>query len=603
MNQQPLSETAITQSSDAPPRVNLNNKVKESISESTNMSQDTEDDTEDDTYSFENEEMTSLMLESKMDDSEGHYAYSNYRHTSFDGLREDQTGIGHYHSLSLDDVNSLSAQEALYTASVFATRAKKTRRSSSQADSILHALTPPSHALKARRFSKNNHTETSTTAAPVEMSRQHSLVSECQKELSNHSAVSPRFMSLRKLSEVTNLPNYGLSYTNSQDVPPVPKIPSAHITPSSSPPLASIAPPSPPSTNSPIQEKEESDLLSDMVQAQLQYHLGQMSWRVSESQAETQRFWEEQKSQVFGFAQTMVERIEQEMRQKLASLVDATADLSALKQELVWHQQQAQCQSQELETLRIRNVELEKQHEIDVAIIKSQQIDKEKVEARLQQYEESSEVQKKHQIKLLDLKTQNKQLKAHVARVEQTNRKLNDQLAECQKELETKNRQVKRKSSGGKEEITWAEIMESEDEAKKNVELWAKKYKELEQTHQEVCLRFEQEQIIFENFRTECEQEMRQLKQVDSINRVQLDYLQSELKKAQKSIKHCACCKYQIQASSRAPKRAQSFIAKDGYLTFTAEINGQLSRYSVKIPQEQVPKHTLNPNAPSWTQP
>lgn len=37
MNQQPLSETAITQSSDAPPRVNLNNKVKESISESTNM--------------------------------------------------------------------------------------------------------------------------------------------------------------------------------------------------------------------------------------------------------------------------------------------------------------------------------------------------------------------------------------------------------------------------------------------------------------------------------------------------------------------------------------------------------------------------------------
>ncbi len=162
------------------------------------------------------------MLEPKMDDSEDHYAYPNCRHTSFDGLREDQAGkkiyvlecfiftyfflgIGHYHSLSLDDVNSLSAQEALYTASVFATRAKNTRRSSSQADSILHALTPPSHALKARRFSKNNHTEPSTTAAPVEMSRQHSLVSECQKELSNHSAVSPRFMSLRKLSEVTNV--------------------------------------------------------------------------------------------------------------------------------------------------------------------------------------------------------------------------------------------------------------------------------------------------------------------------------------------------------------------------------------------------------------
>lgn len=137
-------------------------------------------------------EVPSLMLDSKPEDSEA-FNYSTYRHASYDGLIEQRSG--RYHSLSLDD-DSLSAQEALYTSAYV--RSQRTRRSSSQADSILHALTPPSHALKARRFSKNNE-------AGVGMSRKRSLVSEYQKEFSNHSAVSPRFMTLRKLSEVTTV--------------------------------------------------------------------------------------------------------------------------------------------------------------------------------------------------------------------------------------------------------------------------------------------------------------------------------------------------------------------------------------------------------------
>lgn len=112
--------------------------------------------------------------------------------------------IGQFRTISLDDTDSLSVQEAVYTASVFSNRIPmKSRRSSSQADSILHALAPPSHTLKARRLSKNNDSE----PGQGEMKRKRSIVHEYQKELSSHSAVSPRFMTLRKLSEVTVVSN------------------------------------------------------------------------------------------------------------------------------------------------------------------------------------------------------------------------------------------------------------------------------------------------------------------------------------------------------------------------------------------------------------
>ncbi|CAO3660364.1 unnamed protein product [Rhizopus stolonifer] len=514
------STTSSSQGSeDTPPRVALNRKVKSSIDENTNMtealyfkkSQDTEEDSEDETYSYEqNMEVPSLMLDSKPEDSEA-FNYPTYRHASYDGLIEQRSG--RYHSLSLDD-DSLSAQEALYTSAYV--RPQRTRRSSSQADSILHALTPPSHALKARRFSKNNE-------ASVGMSRKRSLVSEYQKEFNNHSAVSPRFMTLRKLSEVTTLPSYGYPYA--QEVPPVPQIPS-HLTPSSSPPLVPIAPPSPPS-HSPVHgPKPDEDSM---------HHL----W------SNHQRAWEEQRNEAFGLAQDLVGRIEQDLQQRLAAM-----------------------ESVQSESLKARVAQLEKQHEIDVAIIKSQQMDKEKIESRLKQEE----------VKLSETKTQNKNLKAHVARLEQANRKMAKALEEQKKETREEGT------------TTWADMMESEDEAKKNVEVWAKKYRELEKTHQDFCSKLKQEKVGHQKWKAEREQEVRQLKQIESINRVQLDYLQTELKKSKPS--HCACCKY--------PKNTQSYVAKDGYLTFTAEMNGQLSRYSVKIPQEQIKRSHLNPNAPAW---
>jgi hypothetical protein len=87
----------------------------------------------------------------------------------------------------------------------------------------LNALGPPSHVLKARRLSKNTiKSSASTPITPVKSLSTASLSSSSIREKrkpsivdsyskgfsnSNNSAVSPRFMALRKLSEVTTVSN------------------------------------------------------------------------------------------------------------------------------------------------------------------------------------------------------------------------------------------------------------------------------------------------------------------------------------------------------------------------------------------------------------
>lgn len=474
--------------SDISPRVNRK------VNENTKMNllfdkQDTE--SEDDTYSFEQEiQVPSSLLEGNNE----YHAYSD--NTSYHPTSLEDTSV---HFQQLTDTDSISAEEALYTASVFSKQAKK---------SVPHALAPPSHNLKARRLSK-----TVDESSSVEMSRKRSIVNDYQKELANHSAVSPRFMTLRKLSEVTALPAQPI-----ETQPPVPLLPSSHLTPASSPPMTHK-----------VLAKETNDLsgIDSIIEAQLQYHLGQMAWRVSESHVEARRFWEEQKNQVFGFASTMIDRIEREMQSRLSDTLD-------LKRELDWHRQQLaekQCQLHELEILRIRNSELEKQHELDVTMIQNQQMDKDRLQRRLSRYEDAP--------------------------------------------------LVKKRMSKTQHASNWAEMMESEDEVNKKVEVWVKKYKDLERNQQDMGARLERERSEGEELR------------------IELENLKVELGKK----KHCACCKFQKPETRNSSQgRAQSFIAQDGYLTFTAEINGQLSKYSVKIPKEQAKRASLNPNAPPWRQ-
>lgn len=79
----------------------------------------------------------------------------------------------------------------------------------------LNALGPPSHVLKARRLSKNICKTSSAPTTPIKSlssssirdKRKPSIVDNYSREFSNsnNSAVSPRFMALRKLSEVTTV--------------------------------------------------------------------------------------------------------------------------------------------------------------------------------------------------------------------------------------------------------------------------------------------------------------------------------------------------------------------------------------------------------------
>lgn len=71
-----------------------------------------------------------------------------------------------------------------------------------------NALCPPSHVLKARRLSKNAiQSSTSTpinSSSKTKITRKHSFVDS----MNSNSAVSPRFMALRKLSEVTTVSHF-----------------------------------------------------------------------------------------------------------------------------------------------------------------------------------------------------------------------------------------------------------------------------------------------------------------------------------------------------------------------------------------------------------
>ncbi|KAI9254261.1 hypothetical protein BY458DRAFT_521255 [Sporodiniella umbellata] len=497
----------------------LPTRANRRVNEETNMTllfdkQDTED-SEDDNYSFE---VPSLFA-----GSNDYHAFSDnttYHPTSVEGINPDTTVL----SNDLTSLDSISTEEALYTASAF-----------SKQKSLPHALGPPSHNLKARRSSKI------VDVGSVPMNRKQSIVKD-YKEMTTHSAVSPRFMTLRKLSEVTALPPQGLFVEPS--VPPVPRLPSSHLTPSSSPPLL---------------PSKGSDLsgIDSIIEAQLQYHLGQMSWRVSESHVEARRFWEEQKNQVFGFASLMVDRIEREMQTKLENTIQGMRNTLDLQQELRWHKHQLvdkQSQLQELEALQIRNSELEKQHAINMSIIHHQQLDRERLERRLAKYEISTESSAKSKSLLPPEKNPKRKIPS---------------------------------SMGVHEEvITWAEIMETEDE---KVDSWKEKYKELEKRHR---AQSDQTQALYQ-------ERMQQAKETEIALRTQLESVQLDLKKSHRT--HCACCKFhKSPRPTSSQPRAQSFIAQDGYLTFTAEINGQLSKYSVKIPKEQSNRASLDPNAPIW---
>ncbi|KAI8361784.1 hypothetical protein EDC96DRAFT_512515 [Choanephora cucurbitarum] len=517
-------------------------------------------------------------------------------------------------------------------------------------DLSFNALCPPSHVLKARRLSKN--TIKASVSTPIisstQRSRKPSFVDGYQKEfISSQSAVSPRFMALRKLSEVTSLPSHSLSFAA---VPPVPQIPSNYQ----------------PSAENKEEDTLESRMLSridDIIETQLQFHLGQIVWRASENHLEARRFWEEQKKDMLSFAANVVDRMESQMDIQRKAI-------SASERK---HEDHSECRQSKLsdyplfefEVLKTRNTELERQHELDLVSLQTLAQTTEAMASRLKALEQPAPKTPEGSVdrkKLYDLETENKQLKSQIQQMQEINQQLLEEATAHENKIKTQNKELRQlkhqlaeaeltilntkrrmKSTSSTSTVSledrgidcsedfgkktkkkrpsiedWADMMQSEDEAKKTAEEWALKYKELQLKYHEVCTTLEENNLEdLTALLNKKDEEIRHLKQAENVNRIQIDYLQLELDKYQK--KSSTDVKQKARRSQpprtrpitpvnqTVPTKPSSpdsgYITEDGYLTFTTEINGKPSRYSIKIPQkpkEHVKNSKLNPNASAW---
>lgn len=390
----------------------------------------------------------------------------------------------------------------------------------------------------------------------------------------------------------------------------------------------------------------------------MQFHLGQIVWRASESHLDARKFWEEQKKEMFGFAATLIDRMETQVDMQRRMIFESITSSSPIEKEeinLAIQQKElsmyktkyteAKRQLFEYEVLKTRNLELEKQHEIDLKSIKQL------TEEQQQKPDVKKDINKEpiNDKSMFDLKAQNTQLKNQLKHMQEINQQLLEQTTiyeQDKKKQTTEIEQLKEQVSqrhqrkvqpststtttvdgidcsedfGKKQEKkmdNWADMMESEDEAKKSADEWAQKYRELQASYFEACMKLEKKQVqsddekkIYDLGQSVIEKDeiIRHLKQAENVNKIQLNYLQIELNK------------YHEKKRKKIPSDNGGYTTEDGYLTFTTEINGQPSKYTIKIPNvnhgsnqhfhHRYPavgkptsnsnKTRLNPNASEW---
>ncbi|CEP08399.1 hypothetical protein [Parasitella parasitica] len=517
----------------------------------------------------------------------------------------------------------LDNMESALEDDLYETRASFSRRPSQliQERTTLNALCPPSHLLKARRLSKTIMKPSASTPITVKDKDRRSSISD-----SNHSAVSPRFMALRKLSEVSALPPHSISYSV---VPPVPQISSASAAEKSAPRAAA-------------NEEQLLNKVDKMVESQLQFHLGQIVWRVSESHLDARRFWEEQKKEMFGLAATLIGQMDAQVVMQKRMAIESTktteriergeANLALLQKELntyISKYTEAKSQLFELEVLKARNLELEKQHKDDLKTIT--QLKKEQQQQKL---DIKRDVGKDKP--LADLKSQNVQLKTQVQHLQKTNQQLLEQAALHEQDKKKQTSEVEQLRNqvlqlkqcrlpaliaagldhsdnvSEKKLDNWADIMESEDKTKKSAVEWAQEYRELQARYFEACSMLQKKQQAKIDYKKkiydldqsakEKDELIRHLKQAQDVDRIQLNYLQKELNN------------HQEKRKKNESSETGGYTTEGDFLTFTTEINGQPSKYTIKIPnvnrcgnkrcsKKQTYNNTsLNPYASEWRQ-
>ncbi|ORY99969.1 hypothetical protein BCR43DRAFT_484635 [Syncephalastrum racemosum] len=459
------------------------------------------------------------------------------------------------------------------------------------------SLRPPPHLTRSRRTSR-----TIQQSQQLQQQQQTSAAdlspethSQASSRNSSTSAVSPRFMALRKLSH---------SLTPGADM--VLDTATSHHHHHHYHRESSNAGEDGPGQRQLQQPQRQADTLEDqqqqllqkievMIEDRLLSNVAQIAWRASESQ---RSWWEEQKRELVDLAGSILNKLEG-TAQTATPVSEAASKIP-------------QKPDPELERLRRQHIDLEN----EVSTYRMKQIG-------LQRQLFELDIIKAHNA---ELESQQDQLRQRNTELEHAN----EQHAKRIQELE---QQVAKSSKDGTD---WAEAVAADE-----------RYKELE-------ARYRAQKEESERRMAELEKENRRLKQIENVNQLQLDYLQQELDGRQQQQQQQQQNKKTRKANKRAtmmaslpPKRSQQqqqqhlqvqpprrpssamalsrreshrqsyFMDEEGHLTFTTEVDGRLSQYTVKMPALPRPTSTppqrrtntttissnsskLNPNAAPW---
>ncbi|KAI8384246.1 uncharacterized protein BYT42DRAFT_254250 [Radiomyces spectabilis] len=489
---------------------------------------------------------------------------------------------------------------------------------SSSSPNPAFALRPPSHMNKSQRHSRalsNTDVIESMTVSPPRPPNPISAEDEPEKT-NGSSAVSPRFMALRKLSEASMV-----STGRKQSV----------AKPTSA--LESF-------------EGFQNQLLrriDDIIDGQLQSNLAQLLWKATQTQLDTRRFWEDQKKEMMEYSSNMLAKLQPHakpprMDEDRAQLAALQAQVNELKQENSGYRRKQiglERELYEMNMIKARNVELERQ----CALVQ-------KRNATLDhQYQEPGKsitetvgvhdpvIRVDHDYDLL--LARNHELEAQI-----------DRLNERIRDLESECTAAKQSKVSGNEDRDTDPLNETVSISDGSLHRWADEVNRVSPKGKTTTTEDSQVpdlQPLLERIAS-LEEENKHLRQMEDIHRIQIEHLQHPPAPAPApTVKVREEFKDTIVVPSSNPKRGHNKqhrrsmpprfptrsmpvsrvsspnTNEDGYstdgevLTFLTEINGQISRFTVKLPQHQSKessndrkRHTmnaksrLNPHAPVW---
>ncbi|KAI7860715.1 hypothetical protein BDC45DRAFT_529346 [Circinella umbellata] len=489
----------------------------------------------------------------------------------------------------------------------------ETYQTRSDEEHLLHgvhpfSLRPPPHLMRSRRQSKTTQ-HGLIDGRPFNLQQQVSSTStlsdgpenksQASSKNSSTSAVSPRFMALRKLSESGLIAPYAKP-------PPPPPPPTAH----SSSENSSIAPDTTDLNFNNLNEQRLLDRIDEIIESRLKSNISEILWRATESHRDARRFWEEQRRDMLELGSSILhklsstadqlkqhrqgsgEDVEEEEEQELDNLRKLRIDL---ENEVSGYQLKHVAQQTEIQSIQQRYIELEK--EVETFRLRNSEL-----EAQLVQHQRNNGVTVK------------------------------DTRLSSSSKASTKTRDVQTENISTI--MDWADVV-AEDE-------WAKKYSNLETKYEvannkiaelEKQLLMQQQQHHQQQRPTSRSAVTRPLNQTRPASSMALvapspsstNSTTATITTRATSPSNAATIKQRkhksmtpapshnhINKERKASHRQSYFMNEDGHLTFTTEINGQLSQYTVKLPsKEDSNTHTtntsnstkLNPLAQSWKTP